>query len=191
MELKDLKGNPVNPRTITDEKLEALAKSLKAFGDLSGFVFNIRSGQLAGGHQRHKVMPAEAQIFSQKLDVPDPQGTIAWGYVMHEGTRFQYREVDWPEEKELAANLAANKHGGDWHYPKLTEIILKLDAMNYDLDLTGFLPPDLSNIFSAGQDVTGAIDLTNENFSGKCTCPRCGFEFDKSVSKEEYEKPTE
>lgn len=38
MKLTDLKPAAYNPRTITDEQLERLKKSLKEFGDLSGIV---------------------------------------------------------------------------------------------------------------------------------------------------------
>lgn len=52
MKVKNLKANPENPRTITDAKLLQLKRSMERFGDLSGIVFNRRSGNLGGGHQR-------------------------------------------------------------------------------------------------------------------------------------------
>ena len=48
----DLVPNLRNPRKITDEQIKALRKSLQAFGDLSGIIFNERSNRLVGGHQR-------------------------------------------------------------------------------------------------------------------------------------------
>ena len=49
--LQDLKENEANPRTITDSQLDALRESMKAFGDLSGIIFNTKSKKLVGGHQ--------------------------------------------------------------------------------------------------------------------------------------------
>jgi ParB-like chromosome segregation protein Spo0J len=40
--VKDLKAAPYNPRTITEEKLAALGKSMKEFGDLSGVNYSRR-----------------------------------------------------------------------------------------------------------------------------------------------------
>jgi len=54
MELTDIKSAGYNPRTITDEQLKMLNKSLQTFGDLSGIVYNRRTGNLVGGHQRLK-----------------------------------------------------------------------------------------------------------------------------------------
>lgn len=46
-----------NPRKISSQQLKRLKKSLNEFGDLSGFVVNVRTGNLIGGHQRLKCLP--------------------------------------------------------------------------------------------------------------------------------------
>lgn len=148
MNIKDLRPAVYNPRKITDQKLLMLEKSLKEFGDLSGFVFNKRTGNLVGGHQRQKVMPPDCEIIiEQKFDQPTEGGTIALGKVLFHGEKFSYREVDWNETKEKAANIAANKHGGEFDLGALEQIILDLDHANYDLDLTGFDSIELDNLF--------------------------------------------
>ena len=48
-----------NPREISDEALEALANSLKSFGLVQPLVWNKRTGNLVGGHQRYKVLLKE------------------------------------------------------------------------------------------------------------------------------------
>lgn len=132
MKVSDLQPNPQNPRKITDPQLRRLKKSLEKFGDLSGIVFNKRTGHIVGGHQRLKVLPAEAEILD--------------GFIQVEGNRFTYREVDWDEDTEKAANLAANKHGGDWDKRLLADWLIDLDSKNYDLDLTGFTAKELEDI---------------------------------------------
>lgn len=55
--------------------LRALQKSMAEFGDLSGIVFNRRTGNLIGGHQRIKIIdPLRNLIPSRKLR----NGSIAW-----------------------------------------------------------------------------------------------------------------
>lgn len=96
--LSDLKSDPRNPRTITEEAASGLGSSLKEFGDLSGIVFNLRTGQLVAGHQRL------GRIKEMYGDVPIRDGHL----VLPTGDKFRIRYVDWPEEKQKAANLAAN-----------------------------------------------------------------------------------
>ena len=51
-DLSKFKPSPRNPRRITDDALAGLRASLRTFGDLSGLVFNRRTGNVVCGHQR-------------------------------------------------------------------------------------------------------------------------------------------
>lgn len=136
--LKDLNPNPKNPRTITEKKLQMLKKSMAEFGSLDGILYNVRTKRLFGGHQRQKVNP-EAPIFiTHRYDPPSLLGTVAEGYIESNGEKYPYREVDWPEKRELAANLAANKGAGQWDFPQLSNWFIDLDDGAFDLDLTMF-----------------------------------------------------
>lgn len=137
----ELHPAPYNPRTITPEGLESLAASLKEFGDLSGVVKNRRTGHLVGGHQRVRILDKGWAI--QKEPVKDSTGTVALGHIVTPWGAFGYREVDWPIEKEMAANISANKHRSDWDNVKLTPLLVQLDAGDFDLSLTGFSDADL------------------------------------------------
>lgn len=139
MKLKDLAPHPGNPRKIDQWHLDALKKSLNEFGDLSGFVFNKTTGRLVGGHQRLKVLPPDAEIEL----TGDNRGHVKVG-----NDFFSYREVEWDENKEKAANIAANKHGGEWDLPALTTWLNELDAANIDMDLTGFNSEELENLMA-------------------------------------------
>lgn len=124
-QLRDLNENPQNPRVINDFDFDNLKASLAEFGDLSGIVHNIRTNQLVGGHQRRQafVHAGSDQVnIAQRFDQPTPVGTVALGYVILNGEQFSYREVDWPEAKEKAANIAANRIQGDWDLERLAEI---------------------------------------------------------------------
>ncbi len=139
MKITDLKPADYNPRRITDKQLKMLKKSLEEFGDLSGFVFNRRTGNLISGHQRLKCLPASAVIEKKELPKQSRTGTVAEGYIEINGERFIYREVDWSVEKEKAANIAANKHGGEFDNNKLQVLLEELSALpDFDFELTGF-----------------------------------------------------
>lgn len=140
--VQDLKqgGANYNPRKITKQELDRLKKAFEEYGDLSGIIRNIRTGRLVGGHQRVKVIPKDAEIqITERYAEPTRTGTIAHGFIIIDGEKYTYREVDWDEHREKAANIAANAHGGDWDEAKLGEILKELSSdINFDIELTGF-----------------------------------------------------
>lgn len=141
MRTSDLKPSPKNPRVVTDAKLAQLKKTMDAYGDLSGVVFNRRSGNLVGGTQRSKQFPEDAEVtITKRFEKPTKRGTVAMGYVLVNGERFTYREVDWDKHRETAARIAANKNAGDWDAEELSKQIRELSSFDVDfnLELTGF-----------------------------------------------------
>lgn len=180
--LGDLKANPRNPRKISDAKLLALRKALIEFGDLGGFVFNLTTGHLVGGHQRAKVLPKNAKIvITKRYEIKTKSGTVSEGYVLINGERFKYREVGWDEAFEKAANLAANKGGGEWDLEILSEWLREIDDFGLDLDLTMFdenersdlLVPSLKPNFKEGSEG----DQSKLDQAKEVECPECGHEF--------------
>jgi len=121
--LADLKPHPRNPREITEPALAGLGSSMTEYGDLSGIVWNKRSGLLIAGHQRIKALGKGAKLDAGVVIAPN-------------GKRFPVRVVDWPEDKHLAAMVVANNlHiAGDY----IPEAVAKLCA-----ELSDTLPADL------------------------------------------------
>ena len=165
MKIKDLKPADYNPRTITDEQLERLKKSIQEFGDLSGIVFNRRTDNLVGGHQRLKCLPPDAKIEKKKLTKPSRTGTVAEGYIIipssvitaeagiQKEERYSYREVDWPVEKEKAANIAANQQGGEFDDERLATLIKELSELpDFDAGITGFGPQEIDDILNSFEE---------------------------------------
>jgi len=75
MSLTELKPAPHNPRTISDAALKGLRASIRRFGLVEPIVWNKRSGQVVGGHQRIKALQAEgvdvADVVIVDLDETD------------------------------------------------------------------------------------------------------------------------
>jgi hypothetical protein len=176
--LSQLNGNPKNPRRISDKKLELLKKALGEFGDLSGIIFNRTTNHLVGGHQRVMVLPKDAKVvITKNYEAPTRTGTVAEGFVEIEGERFTYREVEWTEPKEKAANVAANKGAGDWDFSQLSEWMLELDALNFDMDLTLFDEEEIERLMGGWDAGTESVAKTEENLDGisatiKVRCPQ-------------------
>jgi hypothetical protein len=157
MKIKDLQPAKYNPRKITPKQLDALGKSMKEFGDLSGIVKNIRTGNLVGGHQRLKHFDPVWAIT--KHAQTDKTGTVALGEIETPFGAWQYREVDWPEKREMAANVAANQIGGYFDIPMLKDILIEIDDGAIDLELTGFSQEELENLL-VGEEEWNAADKT-------------------------------
>ncbi|MCA9293202.1 MAG: DNA modification methylase [Phycisphaerales bacterium] len=116
--IKDINPAPYNPRVDLqpgDPRFEKLVKSVDEFGLVEPLVWNERTKNLVGGHQRLKVLQA--------------QGAVTAPVVV----------VNLSPEREKALNLALNKIAGDWDELKLAELLNELvDEPDLDLDLTGF-----------------------------------------------------
>jgi site-specific DNA-methyltransferase (adenine-specific)/modification methylase len=97
--IDDLRPAPYNPRRIEQTAADGLQTSMARFGDLSGIVWNQRSGCLVAGHQR------VAQL--RELGAVMVDGALCVS-VQGEVRRFPVRVVDWGEVDEKAANVAAN-----------------------------------------------------------------------------------
>lgn len=151
MKISQLTPHPKNPRTITSAKLAQLKRTLVEFGDLSGVVYNKKTGHLVGGHQRVQQFASVVSTditLSKSYKTPTKTGTVAEGYISFEGERFSYREVEWDKHREKAANLAANKGAGEWDLPQLGEWLKELGSfdVDFDLDLTMFDGDELAEI---------------------------------------------
>jgi len=136
MKLKDLSPNKDNPRTVSPEKLAQLKKALAKFGSLDGVIYNRKTKQLVGGHQRTKLFEPETPItITKKYSKPTKSGTVAEGYFEVGTDRYPYREVYWDAAIEKAANIAANKGAGEWDTTKLSEWLKELNNFDAGLDI--------------------------------------------------------
>ncbi len=108
---------PYNPRKDLkpgDPEFEKLKRSIETFGYVEPVIWNSRTGNVVGGHQRLKVMQA----------------------LGHEAVECVVVDLDESDEKAL--NVALNKIAGEWDIPKLDDLICELQAEDYDVTLTGF-----------------------------------------------------
>jgi len=117
VKITDINPAPYNPRKDLqpgDIEYEKLKKSILEFDMVEPLIWNKRTGNLVGGHQRLKILK---ELGHTEADVS---------------------VVDLDETKEKALNLALNKISGEWDYPKLKDILEQLDTGDLDMEITGF-----------------------------------------------------
>lgn len=114
-----IKTAPYNPRKDLkpdDPEYERIKRSLDRFGLVEPLVWNKRSGNLVGGHQRLKIMVAERGVTAVDVSV-----------------------VDLLPAEEKTLNLALNKVSGAWDESKLAGVLRDLQAVEeLDADISGF-----------------------------------------------------
>jgi len=164
-----------NPRIVTEKRLDMLKKSMETLGDISGIVHNIKTDNIFGGNQRIKIIGIKEPIITKKYNPPTGLGTVAEGYVEHDGERFAFRRVDWDETKEKIAIIRANKSAGENDMPMLTSAFLEMDSLNIDLDLTGFEMIEIEKImtFESFQEPELKTNPGDKKAT-MTTCPNCG-----------------
>ena len=87
--------NPRRDLKPGDAEYEKLRRSIEEFGYVEPVIWNERTGNVVGGHQRLKVLASMGE------------------------TQVQCVVVDLDEEREKALNVALNKVSGDWDEGKL------------------------------------------------------------------------
>ncbi|MHC4167923.1 MAG: DNA modification methylase, partial [Planctomycetota bacterium] len=132
---------PYNPRKDLkpgDLEYQKLLKSLDEFDCVEPLVWNKRTGNLVGGHQRFKILQARGD------------------------REVLCSVVDLPFEKEKALNIALNKISGEWDSRKLGELLDELiREPDFDFEVTGFDIPEATRIID---DVLAPDDFDQENF---------------------------
>ncbi|WP_281998661.1 site-specific DNA-methyltransferase [Priestia flexa] len=139
-----------NPRVELqpgDTEYENLKKSIDRFGYLEPIVWNSRSGNIVGGHQRFNVLKEKGS---------------------HE---FEVSVVDLSDEEEKSLNLALNKISGHWDDNKLADLLQELEKSSIGLDFTGFnnneLETLLEDISSAGSFEEFEREIEEDEFDSE------------------------
>ncbi|MCL5073958.1 MAG: ParB N-terminal domain-containing protein [Actinobacteria bacterium] len=130
---------PYNPRKDLqpgDIEYEKIKKSIAEFDLVEPLVWNKRTGNLVGGHQRLKILKE--------------QGI----------TEVEVSIVDLPESKEKALNIALNKAQGGWDLTKLKDLLQELDTGEFDIEITGFDENEIERLMTQIYE----DDIQEDNF---------------------------
>ena len=125
MELLNPAGyNPRKDLKPGDKEYEKLKRSITEFGYVEPVIWNKRTGNVVGGHQRLKVL----------LDL---------GF-----SEIDCVVVDLDEQREKALNVALNKIQGEWDTDKLAALMADLDSNAFDVSLTGFDAAEIDELMN-------------------------------------------
>lgn len=140
--IESLRAAAYNPRKdlkAGDPEFEKLRRSIEQFGYVEPAIWNKRTGNIVGGHQRIKVLK----------------------HLGH--TEADCVVVDLDEAQEKALNIALNKISGEWDATLLTALLKDLEQSGFDLSLTGFDATETADLFGAGAIENTHEDDFNEN----------------------------
>lgn len=132
IEISRLKRAEYNPRkelTPEDPEYQQLKKSIVEFGYVVPVVVN-SDMTVIGGHQGLTVLE---DLGYKKIEC-------------------SVQNLNKTQEKAL--NLALNKINGIWDNDKLEKILAELKELEFDMDITGFTPEELNDIFNDTLEAT-------------------------------------
>lgn len=147
IKLCDMRPADNNPRHIGEKEYAALSRSLTRFGYVEPIVWNKRTGNIVGGHQRYRWLVEQGETEADVL------------------------VVDFDEKDELAANLTLNNPAieGEWDEP-LSDLLQQVEDQDLDMfmdlgmeELRQAVSPKPKNPSSGDKD------------SPDTTCPCCGY----------------
>lgn len=138
--INDLKPSDYNPRInldVEDPEYLSIKASIEEFGIVEPLIWNSKSGNLVGGHQRLAVL-TDLGI----TDVP-------------------VVEVEVDDKQERALNIALNKIKGRWDEDKLGALVKTVVEFGFDPATIGFTSEEFENILltveAAAQAVIDAV----------------------------------
>ena len=140
VKIKDLRPAEYNPRKDLqpgDREYKKIENSLEEFGYVEPIVWNERTGNIVGGHQRLKVIGGK----------PDDEIYVS--------------VVDLSEHDEKILNVALNRIKGRWEHGKLKDVLKELQEQG-ELELTGFEDWEVDAL---NMEYDHISDLLNEDFS--------------------------
>lgn len=123
-QLKPAAYNPRKQLKPGDKEYEKIKNSIKEFGYVEPIIVNYDM-TVIGGHQRLNVL--------KDLGYEDVQCV------------FVHIE---DEHKVKALNIALNKITGAWNEQLLADLIVDLQSVDFNVDLTGFEAPEVEQLFS-------------------------------------------
>lgn len=126
-QLNEAAYNPRIPLEPGMPEWEKLRNSIVQFGNVEPIVWNKRTGNVVGGHQRLKVLKS-------------------LGY-----ETIPCSIVDLSEEDEKLLNVALNKIKGQWDYEKLEELLSGFDREV--ATLSGFSEDEIAVILASNEDL--------------------------------------
>lgn len=137
-ELNPAAYNPRKDLRPSDAEYKKLARSMERYGCVEPIVWNQRTGNVVGGHQRLKILIASG---AQEVDVS---------------------VVDLSPTDEKALNIALNKISGEWDSEKLSEVLQEL-SQGFDVTLTGFDLTEVDRMLSSFSREQQGYDLPGMN----------------------------
>ena len=155
MEIREIRLSELHPASYNprkklkkgDKEYEKIKQSLLKFGYVDPIIVN-KDLTVIGGHQRLTVLKDLAYETAKCVI------------------------IDLSKEDEKALNIALNKITGQWDDQLLADLLLDLQESDFNLDLTGFEPPEIDDILSNVHDKN--IDEDD------------GFDVDKALEAESF-----
>lgn len=134
-----------NPRVDLqsgDPEYEKLQRSIEEFGYVEPIIWNERTGNMVGGHQRYKILVNELGHTEVAVSV-----------------------VDLDDQQERLLNVALNKVSGRWDEEALGKLLLELQETGANLELSGFNNDEIGDLIGSLPDIPDVdVQVVEDDF---------------------------
>lgn len=156
-----LKEAKVNPRTHSEGQLEQLANAIRRFGWTMPIMYDRSVPEIVAGHGRKG---AAQIIYAAGESIHLAPGRERGGAELPAGTVPVLDVTGWTEDERRAMLLADNAlaEQAGWDYGALGAELRYLEGVSFDMDVVGFAPAMLDDIFSRTADPEPSVDVIPE-----------------------------
>lgn len=142
--ISEIKPSPYNPRTMSASAMEGLEKSMETFGYVDPIVWNKKTGNIVGGHQRYEILRKQGK------------------------DKIKVIEVELSEKEERALNITLNNQSiqGEWDNDRLQSILKELKNEKFfgEVGLESLEIPAFNDFLTGSAE--GATETTGETVEG-------------------------
>ena len=181
MKLADLRPADYNPRTISDKAFDGLGKSMNRFGLLMPIVWNEKTGNIVGGHQRYKHLVDSGETETDVVVVDlDDNDEVSLNIVLNS------KEVrgDYSEDVVTQLRLAEVRMGDAFKDVGLSTLLEQMQKLYPTSDKKDWQPSN--DTPPAIRSERGEIHTDVEDTGGVeaiIKCPKCGSKWEMKTKK--------
>jgi DNA modification methylase len=122
-----------------DLAYEQLLRSIDEFGYIDPIIWNKRTGNIVGGHQRFKILKHLGE------------------------TEVDCVVIDEDEVREAVINITLNKVTGSWCIPKLATAFTAIEGAGFNLDVTGWSLKERDGVYQEAHRIANSLKSGEDN----------------------------
>jgi len=164
--LSELKLAEYNPRTISKEAFKGLGASIEKFGMMVPIIWNKRTGNIVGGHQRYKYLMERGETETEVVEVDlDGNEEVALNITLNN----QYIRGRFTNDVIQVLKMCEDRLGNVFEEIKLDKLLKKMELGEEKIKSI----KERENEEQPEEQVEEKEEKSSKDFEAIITCPEC------------------